>query len=433
MTSQKRTKLAILASGGPAPGINSVINAATIEAYNLGWEVVGVRDGFAGLRDDKIAPLKLDDVAFIHYEGGSILGISRVNPRSDDETMKKIIETIERHEIDMLLAIGGDDTAFALREISRELGGKLRCVLAPKTIDNDLPLPDGVPAFGYTTARQVGVNLVKNLIQDARTCSRWYLAVSMGRQAGHLALGIGKAASANITLIPEEFSGRNVSLDEIADILEGAVIKSLVRNRPWGVAVLAEGLIERMDPAEVSEKLPGLTRDAFGRVHLADVQLGDWLRADLTRRMSDRGVDMRFCEVKLGYELRCADPVPFDLEYTRDLGYASVRTLAEGGSDVMVMILQGKRAVMNLADIEDPNTGRTNVRDVDLSSESYLVARRYMQRLTRRDFDEPSDVERLADAANCTAEEFRAYFEHLVAHEPMNFGWEDAVRDSIDF
>ena len=431
MTTAKR--LAILSGGGPAPGINSVINAAAIEAFNLGWDVLGVRDGYGGLRDDRVDELTLDDVSLIHYRGGSVLGTSRVNPRADAETMAAITRTLKAHDVSMLLTIGGDDTAFGAREIARAMEGRLRTVHVPKTIDNDLPLPDGVPTFGYTTARQVGVGLVKNLLEDARTCSRWYLAVTMGRQAGHLALGIGKAAGANLTLIPEEFGDRPVTLDECADIIEGAVLKSRMRGRPWGVCVLAEGLVERMDPAEVAERLPTLTRDDFGHVRLADVQLGDWLRTDLEARMARRSIPMRFNEVKLGYELRCADPVPFDIEYTRDLGFAAVRFLAEGGSDALVMILDGKRASLSFEEVRDPHTGRTKVRNVDVTSESYLIARRYMQRLTRKDFDDDSDVERLADAAGCDPDEFRARFAYLVSAEPREFGWEDEVRDTIEY
>ena len=95
----------------------------------------------------------------------------------------------------------------------------------PKTIDNDLPLPGSTPTFGFETARQVGVGIVRNLAEDARTTSRWYLIVSMGRAAGHLALGIGKAAAATLTIIPEEFRGRPVTLDELCDILIGSIIK----------------------------------------------------------------------------------------------------------------------------------------------------------------------------------------------------------------
>ena len=428
--SNETKKLAILASGGPAPGINSVINAATIEAINLGWEVWGVRDGFKGLVEDKLRRLTLDDVAFIHFEGGCILGMSRTNPRTGDN-MTHVVETIRAHDIDLLLTIGGDDTAFGAAEIAAEVEG-LRTVHVPKTIDNDLPLPHGIPTFGFTTARQVGARLIQNLMQDARTCQRWYLVVSMGRQSGHLALGMAKAAGANLSIIPEEFGERDVDLDSIATILEGAVVKSLTRDRAWGVAVLAEGLIERLGADDLA-RFPDMDRDDFGHVRLSDVRLGEWLREELGRRMAARGISMRFNDVKIGYELRSADPVPFDIEYTRDLGFAAVRFLAEGGSGAMVMIVDGARTAMPFGELRDPDTGRTRVRDVDIDAESYIVARRFMQRLNRKDFDDPKDVERLADAANCSADEFRAHFESSVAHEPLKFGWEDQVRDIIDF
>lgn len=430
MTNDKK-KLAILASGGPAPGINSVINAATIEAINLGWEVYGVRDGFLGLVQDDMRPLTLDDVSFIHFEGGCILGMSRTNPRKDGN-MAPIIETIKRNGIDYLLTIGGDDTAFGAREIAAELRGSLRTVHVPKTIDNDLPLPPGVPTFGFTTARQVGTELVKNLMKDARTCSRWYVIISMGRQAGHLALGMAKSAGANLAIIPEEFAGRKITLNEIATIVEGAAIKGLGRGRSWGVAVLAEGLIESLDIADL-ENFPDTPRDPFGHVQLAYVRLGEWLCQELDSRMIKRGLKTRFSEVKLGYELRCADPVPFDIEYTRDLGFAAVRLLVEGGTEAMVMIVNGQRQSVSFDALRDEVTGRTRVRNVDIGEEGYLVARRYMQRLTAKDFDDPRDVEPLAKAANCTPEEFREHFEHIVANEPANFSWEDTVRDSIEF
>ena len=423
-------KLAILASGGPAPGINSVINAATIEAINLGWEVVGVRDGFKGLVEDKLVPLTLDDVAFIHFEGGCILGMSRTNPRTGDN-MAHIKETLVSHGVDLLLTIGGDDTAFGAAEVAAEVDG-LRTVHVPKTIDNDLPLPKGVPTFGFTTARQVGAQLIQNLMRDARTCARWYLVVSMGRQSGHLALGMAKAAGANLAIIPEEFGDRPITLDAIATILEGAVVKSLTRDRAWGVAVLAEGLIERLGPDDIA-RFPDMDRDDFGHVRLSDVRLGEWLGQELGRRMKARALSMRFNEVKIGYELRSADPVPFDIEYTRDLGFAAVRFLAGGGSGAMVMIVNGELSSMPFSSLRDAATGRTRIRDVDVDGESYTVARRYMQRLNRKDFDDPKDVERLADAANCSAEDFRAHFEGSVEHEPLMFGWEDKVRDSIDF
>src|SRR5262249_61835601 len=115
----------------------------------------------------------------------------------------------------------------------------------------DLPLPGSTPTFGFETARQIGVMIVRNLAEDARTTSRWYLIVSMGRAAGHLALGIGKAAAATLTIIPEEFRGRPVTLAELCDILLGAIIKRMSKHSYYGVVVLAEGLI-----GAIGEKAP---------------------------------------------------------------------------------------------------------------------------------------------------------------------------------
>ncbi len=422
-------RLAVLASGGPAPGINSVISAVTIEAINLGWQVFGVRDGYRGLVEDDLEALSLHDVSWIHFRGGAVLGMSRTNPAKGDN-MERIVATLHRHKIDLLVTIGGDDTAFGASVIADKMGGQLRCAHVPKTIDNDLPLPPGVPTFGYTTARSVGVEMVKNLIVDAQTTGRWYIVVSMGRQAGHLALGIGKAAGAHLSLIPEEFGPHDASIDRFAKLLEGAVIKGRAHGRDWGVAVLAEGLIEVLKPSEL-EKFPDAGRDAFGHIRLANINLGSVLSDVVSQRLSERGISTKFREIKLGYELRCADPVPFDIEYTRDLGYGAVRFLADGGSNAMVVLEDNRRKFVPFDKMRDPDTGRTIVRNVDVTSETYLVARRYMQRLTRKDVDDREDVERLAEAANCSPEEFIAEFGPLVENEPEAFAWEDEVRDEL--
>src|SRR6185437_5373549 len=147
----------------------------------------------------------------------------------------------------------GDDTAFSALKLEEVAAGLVRIVHVPKTIDNDLDLPHGIPTFGYQTARHVAVEIVKNLMVDARTTSRWYFAVTMGRKAGHLALGIGKAAGATLTLIPEEFRHAHVGLNELVDTLAGAIIKRTAMGRRDGVAVIAEGLALRVDPQDLAE------------------------------------------------------------------------------------------------------------------------------------------------------------------------------------
>lgn len=420
-------RLAVLASGGPAPGINSVISAVTIEAVNRGWQVFGVRDGYRGLVDDDMQRLSADDVAWIHFRGGAVLGMSRAS-LAEGDNLDRVVATLKRREIDYLVTIGGDGTAFGASLIAAKMGGALRCAHVPKTIDNDLPLPSGVPSFGYTTACHVGVGMVQNLIVDAQTTGRWYLVVTMGRQAGHLALGIGKGSGAHLTLIPEEFGIDGATVNRYAAILEGAVIKGRAQGRHWGVAILGEGLVGVLKASEL-EKLPDAGRDSFGKIRLANVALGNILGDLVKERLAARGIKVSMREIKLGYELRCADPVPFDIEYTRDLGYGAVRFLADGGTNAIVVIDNHKRKYIPFEHMRDPKTGRPRVRNVDVESENYQVARRYMQRLGRRDFADPELFSHLVEAANSTPEAFEAEFGKLVHHEPMHFDSEISIDD----
>src|SRR5262249_23724836 len=201
-------RVAILCGGGPAPGINSVIGAATIRALVSDVKVIGVRDGFKWLMQGDTrhtTNLSIEDVSRIHFTGGSYLGISRANPTRDERYLEAVTTALHQLGVNQLITIGGDDSAFSAMRLADPAGGRLRVVHVPKTIDNDLDLPHGASTFGFQTARHVGCELVKNLMVDAKTTGRWYLVVAMGRKAGHLALGIGKAAGTTLTIIPEEF------------------------------------------------------------------------------------------------------------------------------------------------------------------------------------------------------------------------------------
>jgi 6-phosphofructokinase 1 len=298
----------------------------------------------------------------------------------------------------------------------------LQVVHVPKTIDNDLDLPHGIPTFGFQTARHVGVELVKNLMTDAKTTGRWYLVVAMGRKAGHLALGIGKAAGATLTIIPEEFasnSGRmdgHVRLDHVADILIGAIVKRQSSRQLHGTAILAEGLIEQLAPQDL-EQFGELERDDHDHIRLSEVNLGEVVKRHMRTRLSELGVEANVATKDIGYELRCADPIPFDMEYTRDLGYCAAQFVLDGGTDAMVTLVNGHFEAMPFQGMLDPQTGRTRVRLVHTNSEQYRIARRYMVRLNREDFEDPSQLARLAGVANLTPAEFVTRFGYLVSHE----------------
>ena len=417
-----REKLGILVGGGPAPGINSVISAATIRALLQGVEVLGIRDGFDRLiksRLEDIKPLKLGDVSSIHFSGGSILGTSRANPTKKDEDIVAVVDSLHRLGVTQLITIGGDDTAFSAMKVSERAAGKIRVVHVPKTIDNDLDLDPMVDTFGYQTARHIGVELVKNLMADAKTTSRWYFVVAMGRKAGHLALGVGKAAGATMTVIPEELPRCKTNLKTLVDILAGAVIKRLVDARRYGVAVLAEGLAESI-PEEDLKKLGPIEYDDAGNMRLSELNLGDGLKKATSKRLKDLGVNKpTFVSKDIGYELRCADPIPFDLEYTRDLGYCAAKFLFSGGNAAMVSLQAGNFVPIPFAQMLDPGTGRTRLRMVDTRSTRYAIARRYMIRLRRDDFDDPAALTKFGGACNpkLSAEEFKRQFGYVVENE----------------
>ncbi|MFN3695055.1 MAG: 6-phosphofructokinase, partial [Ignavibacterium sp.] len=315
-------KLAILVGGGPAPGINSVIGAATIRAAVEGIEVLGIKDGFQWIMEGDITRVKeltIHNVSRIHFRGGSYIGISRANPTKDKKHLENTVTSLLRLNVDKLITIGGDDTAYSALKVNEMAAGRIKVVHVPKTIDNDLDLPHGIPTFGFQTARHIGVDIVKNLMVDAQTTSRWYFVISMGRKAGHLALGIGKATGATLTLIPEEFTGKEIKLSHIVDILVGAIIKRLSYGRPDGVAIIAEGLVEHLNPADL-EDLVTVERDAHDNIRIAEINFGEILKAKVQERLKQFGLKSTIVAKNIGYELRCADPIPFDMDYTRDLG-----------------------------------------------------------------------------------------------------------------
>lgn len=409
--------LAILVGGGPAPGINAVISAAAIEAINEGFEVLGVQDGFKWLmREDtaKVRPLTIEDVSRIHMDGGSILGTARDNPTKSEQAIAAVIKSLRSLGVTHLVTIGGDDTALSSSYVASYSDQQIQTVHVPKTIDNDLPLPSHIPTFGYQTARHYGVEIVENLIEDARSTNRWFVVVAMGRKAGFLALGIGKAAGATLTVIGEEFGRETVAFSEICDVVEGAIIKCRTMHMPYGVAVLAEGLIEKLDPKEMDD-LQDVERDEHGHIRFAEVDLARTVKDEVQGRLGARGIRVTITNKNIGYELRCAAPIPFDMAYCRDLGYSAIRFLLKGGSGAMISVQGGRMVPLPFSEIREPETGKTRVRMVNVESEGFRVAREYMIRLEASDFQDPRQIAKLASAGNLTAQEFRDRFEHLTS------------------
>ena len=412
MSQSARTMVGILVGGGPAPGINSVISAATIRSILGGSDVIGILDGFKWLMEGStgnVRPLSIEEVSRIHFRGGSYLGTSRANPTKKAEHLDRVLASLTSIGINRLITIGGDDTAFSSLKVEERSAGRIQVVHVPKTIDNDLDLPSGIPTFGFQTARHFGVQIVQNLMVDAQTTSRWYFAVTMGRKAGHLALGIGKAAGATLTVIPEEFKERPVKLQRLVDLLLGAMIKRLNGGRNDGVAVLAEGLVEILDPRDLGG-LEHVERDEHGHLRLSEVDIGELLRREVSKALKPIGLSATIVSKNVGYELRCADPIPFDIEYTRDLGYSAAQFLLDGGTAAMVSIQDGRFTPIPFKQMLDPATGRAKVRMVDTGSQSYQIARQYMIRLNEADFKDPATVGRYASLAGLSSDSFTQRF-----------------------
>jgi len=405
----------IIVGGGPAPGINGVIGAATIDAINHGKKVVGIVGGFKSLFDgnkDAIIPLTIERVSRIHTTGGSILRTSRDKPDNAKAKFKNLLNTLKHAGIKFLITIGGDGTLYMANWIEREARGLVNVVHTPKTIDNDIPIPGGFSTFGYQTARHVGVELVSNIMEDARTMGRWYFISTMGRHTGHLALGIGKAAGTTISLIPEEFPEETVSIKKISDILTCSIIKRLSMGKDHGVAIMAEGIAEKFDPGELSRCENVEKDETTGKIRLSDIQLGRILKLLVKENLNSMGLQIPIVSMNIGYELRAANPIPFDIEYTKNLGYGAIRYLLKGGSGAMIVVFEGRILSMPFVEMLD-SKGIVKVRKVDIKSEIYEVAREYMIRLEEEDL-EGERLKKLAKVANMEPEAFKERFGYIV-------------------
>jgi 6-phosphofructokinase 1 len=414
-----KQKIGVLVGGGPAPGINSVIHAVATEAARNSVEVIGILDGFKNLMAGELlsTPLTAEKVAYIYREGGSILHSARANPARSPETLETCARVLQQAGITALVSIGGDDTAFSASRVAlyaqEQLGYQLQSVHVPKTIDNDLPLPGDIPTFGYETARELGARLVMNIKRDASTLRHWFLVLSMGRQSGHLALGIGQSASATLTLIPEEWQGKRIPLQQIVDILVTSMLLRMLQGKTYGVAVLAEGLMEYLSHEDLAA-LQNVEKDEHGHIRMPDIDLLDVLKKKIDQELDGLGLKIKIVKHLLGYELRCAPPCAFDIEYTRSLGGAAVDFLLEGGSNAIITMQHGQVVPIPFEKMINPQTGKTEVRMVDIHSYRYTSAYKFMTRLKPEHAADPELFNHLAALTSLSPQAFTARYRYLV-------------------
>ena len=413
--------LGILCGGGPAPGLNGVIAGATLYALRLGWKVIGFMEGFKYLCTGDVDVVKAhtidltyDIVSRIHFQGGTIIQTSRANPRKSTELQENVRKCLRALKVRYFLTIGGDDTASSAVSVAQGMdGNEISVISCPKTIDNDLPLPSDQSTFGFHTARSLGMEIIRNLMVDSKSAPRWFLVEAMGRSAGHLALGMAEASGAHLCLIPEEFKQDEIEFEDVVELVEATILKRLAYGKNYGVCVLAEGLVSKMSKKALYRLFGNREppTDPHGHILLDDAELARSLSEELLKRLGNLGI--RITPKKIGYELRCADPVAFDAVYTRELGYGAIDAFLNGHSAALIVRENGQVKPVQFKDLLDPATGRVRTRLVDVTSQSFKVARVYMWRMSKKDYENKDLVARVAAAGKMTPEAFTEKFAHL--------------------
>jgi 6-phosphofructokinase 1 len=309
-------KIGILTGGGDCPGLNAVIRAIVRKGiFHYEDEFVGFLEGWRGVLENMVQPLDLQAVAGILPRGGTILRTSRTNPSKQDHGIERCLESLRRNRIEVLIALGGDDTQSVSQRLF-ELGAKV--VAVPKTIDNDLSGTD--LCFGFDTAVSIATEAIDRVHTTAEAHNRVIVVEVMGRHAGWIALYSGVAGGADVILLPE----RPFDIAEVADTLK----RRHDRGRYFSIIVTAEGakLADGGGLVTESAKL-----DEFGHVRLGGI--GNVLAAEIEKRT---GLETR--AVILGHTQRGGSPTPFDRMLATRYGIGAIDLAHSGGFGRMVAL-----------------------------------------------------------------------------------------------
>lgn len=380
----------IICGGGPAPGINAVISSISRAFLKSGYDVFGVHDGFKGLlaNEPKLEKIDFKFADRIHNVGGSAIKMSRFKPK--DEDFKTDIFT--KNNVRLLVTIGGDDTASTANRLSKFLNEhnvKIQNIHVPKTIDNDLPLPEGVSTFGYQSAKEEGVKIAGTIYEDARTSGNWFVISAMGREAGHLAFGIGSANRFPMIIIPEMFNKTKITLDKIIRLIISSIIKRKILGIDYGVVIISEGVFHFMSDEEIEKSEISFTYDEHGHPELGTVSKAHIFNMMLAKKLKSLKLNVKSRPVELGYEIRCVMPTAYDLLYCNLLGLGVKQLFDSGYSRCMVTAdNKGDISPLFLKDVEDEN-GKVRTRLVNIDSQkSQIIFTEGLQYLTPGDYAE---------------------------------------------
>jgi len=339
MASKSIKRIAVMTGGGDCPGLNAVIRAVTktaIKKYKL--EVIGIKDGYLGIIEDRMHPLSYNDVSNILTVGGTILGsCNRSNPskypvktasgtRYRDVT-KKCLKHLTDRGIDALICIGGDGTMASAARFAK-MGIPVMGV--PKTIDNDLPVTDFT--FGFDTAVTTATEAIDKVHTTAGSHHRVMVVEVMGRYAGWIALASGVASGSDIILLPE------IPYD--IEKVRKAVIDRSKKGKGYSIIVVAEGakpIGGKMAIAKIDSKSPDPIR-LGGIANVISEQLSD-------------GEDIHCRAVVLGHVQRGGTPTPRDRTLATMFGNTAIELLMKGTKNHLVVQKQGKLTSVPLSKI----------------------------------------------------------------------------------
>lgn len=380
----------ILAGGGPAPGINTVISSVSKIFLKDGFRVIGLHDGYKNLFTDNPNTIDIDfELADgILGRGGSVLRMSRYKPAD----LEFKTDFFVKNNVRLLVTIGGDDTASTANRIAKYCAEKkfpIQNIHVPKTIDNDLPLPDGQPTFGYQSAKEEGVRIGRTIYEDARSSGNWFVISAMGREAGHLAFGIGASCHFPMIVIPEMFYKTKLSLDKITNLIISSIIKRKILDIPYGVAIVSEGVFHFMSDEDVEASGIQFTYDEHGHPELGNVSKAHIYNLLLQIKLKQLGISVKSRPVEMGYELRCLVPAAYDLQYCTFLGIGVKKLFDQGHTGCVVTVnAKGDINPLFLSDVADPKTGKVKTRLVNMdSSDSRMVFQDSIQFLTASDME----------------------------------------------
>ena len=364
----------ILCGGGPAPGMNSVSMSVAKTFLTKNFRVIGLHGGYSGLFSKNA---RTEDLTFAIADryfnrGGSYLEMSRFKPTDADFENNFNLDLFKDNNIKLLVTIGGDDTASTANRISKFLAAKgypIANIHCPKTIDNDLPLPANAPTFGYNSAKNEGAHLARTVYEDARTSGNWLVISAMGRTCGSLALGIGEATHCPMTIIPEMFNKTEICLDKVVKLSISAILKRKVMGVNYGTIVAAEGLFHEFKAEEMEAAGVHFTYDDHGHPELGKVSKAVLFNDLLEAEFKKIGLKVKSRPVEIGYDVRCQDPVAYDVTYCTELAMGVYQLYSEGKTGCMVYVdSYGNVSPLYLADLQDPTTGKIPPRVVDINA-----------------------------------------------------------------